>query len=165
MKTFLTDPAPGVSPKPQPSEIELCLKESETSASQSIVFSILIGLRSITSLKAQLDSDLPEAASGIRRRLCSPVPRVRQLRAAPGCAGLRIRALRGCLGRPQWTLLGSPKWFCFRYLVKCFLTFSRRPLGRVRHDRGGRGPEGAKPPGPGGRPRRALDSQLEAGRR
>ena len=119
-KTFLTDPAPGVSPNPQPSEIELCLKESEASGSQSILFSILIGLRSITFLKAQLDSDLPEAASGIRRRLCSPVPRLRQLRAAPGCAGLRIRALRGCLGRPPWTLVGSPKWFCFRYLVRVF---------------------------------------------
>ena len=120
MKIFLPDPAPVFLAAPHAPEIELCLKESETSASQSILFSILIGLRSITSFKAQLDSDLPEAASGIRRRLCSPVPRVRQLRAAPGCAGFRIQGLRGCLGRPPWTLVGSPKWFCFRYLVRVF---------------------------------------------
>ena len=46
--------------------IELCLKESEVSAAQCIVFLILLVLRIITLFKAQLDSDLPEAASGIR---------------------------------------------------------------------------------------------------
>ena len=39
--------------------IELCLKGSATSGSRSTVFLILLGVESITSFKAQLDSDLP----------------------------------------------------------------------------------------------------------
>ena len=58
----------GPSPRHAPrSGIELCLKESETSGSQSIVFLILFVLRSITFLKAQPDSDLPDGVSGTRR--------------------------------------------------------------------------------------------------
>jgi len=49
--------------------MKLCRKESEESASQCIVFLILLVLRTITFLKAQLDSGLPDAASGINYRL------------------------------------------------------------------------------------------------
>ena len=72
-------PSPRVPAVGHAPEIELCLKESETSGSQSIVFLILFGLRSITFFKAQPDSDLPDGASGIRRRLLpgpqGPAPR------------------------------------------------------------------------------------------
>ena len=109
--------------------IRLCLKESDGSEAEKYQKDYTLRPRCLTFLKAQLDSDLPEAASGIRTRLCSPVTRVRQLRAAPGCAGFRIRPLRGCLGRPPWTLVGPPKWLCFRYLVRVFFLGHVFPRG------------------------------------
>ena len=73
VKTKMIGPSPRAPAGGHAPEIELCLKESETSGSQSIVFLILIGLRSITFLKAQPDSDLPDGVSGTRRgRGCTP---------------------------------------------------------------------------------------------
>ena len=79
---------------PRPPEIGLCVKETATSGSQSILLLILLGRQSITSLKAQLDSDLPDGVSGVGRPVSAP----QDLTSRPRSAASRMRAPEGVSG-------------------------------------------------------------------
>ena len=128
-KIFLPDPAPVFLAGPHAPEIELCLKESETSGSQSIGGGDFSSSNSSLSLRhspIMWRRRLKEEAAAAAAAAAAAEKRRKQEVAgsSPGEV-ICFQILTSQMGSPApvggaGACLVAPKWFCLRYLVRVF---------------------------------------------